>query len=76
MWQLLSQDLGAIPHRLWWDNESGIGRRGRLTDPVTAFVGTAATTLIQLKPKQTSLLGFSANGTVPVVHVCAECRSA
>lgn len=50
MWQLLSQDLGAIPHRLWWDNESGIGRRGRLTDPVTAFVGTVATTLIQLKP--------------------------
>jgi len=50
MWQLLSQDLGAIPHRLWWDNESGIGRRGRLTDPVTAFVGTVATTLIQLNP--------------------------
>ncbi|MDV6271166.1 DDE-type integrase/transposase/recombinase [Rhodococcus globerulus] len=50
MWQLLSQDLGAIPHRLWWDNESGIGRRGRLTDPVTAFVGTVATTLVQLKP--------------------------
>lgn len=50
MWQLLSQDLGAIPHRLWWDNESGIGRRGRLTEPVTAFVGTVATTLIQLKP--------------------------
>lgn len=50
MWQLLSHDLGAIPHRLWWDNESGIGRRGRLTDPVTAFVGTVATTLIQLKP--------------------------
>ena len=50
MWQLLSQDLGAIPHRLWWDNESGIGRRGRLTDPVTAFVGTVATTPIRLKP--------------------------
>lgn len=50
MWQLLSQDLGAIPHRLWRGNESGIGRRGRLTEPVTAFVGTVATTLIQLKP--------------------------
>lgn len=50
MWQLLSHDLGAIPHHLWWDNESGIGRRGRLTEPVTAFVGTVATTLIQLKP--------------------------
>lgn len=50
MWQRLSQDLGEIPHRLWWDNESGIGRRGRLTEPVTSFVGTVATALIQLKP--------------------------
>ncbi len=50
MWQLLSHDLGAIPHPLWHANESGIGRRGRLTDPVTVFVGTVATTLIQLKP--------------------------
>lgn len=57
MWQLLSQDLGAIPHRLWWDNESGIGRRGRLTDPVTAFVGTVATTLIQLKPYDRRIQG-------------------
>ena len=46
--ELLSRALGAIP--LWWDNESGIGRGGTLTDPVTAFVGTVATTLIQLKP--------------------------
>ncbi|MFC7958866.1 IS21 family transposase [Rhodococcoides kroppenstedtii] len=50
MWRLLSGQLGAVPHQLWWDNEAGIGRRGRLTDPVTAFVGTLATTLVQLKP--------------------------
>ncbi|MCE5289252.1 MAG: IS21 family transposase [Nocardiaceae bacterium] len=50
MWQLLSNSLGAVPHELWWDNESGIGRRGRLTDPVTAFCGTLATKMVQLKP--------------------------
>jgi hypothetical protein len=49
MWLLLSQ-LGAVPHELWWDNEAGIGRRGRLTDPVTSLVGTLATKLVQLKP--------------------------
>ena len=50
MWQLLSGQLGAVPHELWWDNESGIGRRGRLTDPVTAFSGTLASKVVQLKP--------------------------
>ncbi|WP_370331596.1 winged helix-turn-helix transcriptional regulator, partial [Mycolicibacterium hippocampi] len=40
MWQLLSQNFTAVPHELWWDNEAGIGRRGRLTEPVTALVGT------------------------------------
>lgn len=29
MWQLLSQNFTAVPHELWWDNEAGIGRRGR-----------------------------------------------
>jgi hypothetical protein len=50
MWSLLSGQIGAVPHELWWDNEAGIGRRGRLTDPVTGFVGTLATKLVQLKP--------------------------
>jgi hypothetical protein len=40
MWSLLSGQIGAVPHELWWDNEAGIERRGRLTDPVTSFVGT------------------------------------
>lgn len=39
-----------MPHELWWDNEAGIGRRGRLTDPVTALMGTLAARLVQLKP--------------------------
>lgn len=35
---------------MWWDNEAGIGRRGRLTDPVTALMGTLGARLVQLKP--------------------------
>ena len=50
MWQLLSGSFGAVPHELWWDNEAGIGRRGRLTDPVTALMGTLGSRLVQLKP--------------------------
>ncbi|MCV7026122.1 transposase family protein, partial [Mycolicibacterium novocastrense] len=50
MWQLLSQNFTAIPHELWWDNEAGIGRRGRLTESVTALMGTLGSRLVQLKP--------------------------
>lgn len=50
MWQLLSSSFAAVPHELWWDNEAGIGRRGRLTDPVTALMGTLGSRLVQLKP--------------------------
>jgi hypothetical protein len=49
MWELLQQ-LGAVPRRLIWDNESGIGRGKRHADGVGAFTGTLATTLIRLKP--------------------------
>jgi hypothetical protein len=50
MWQLLSQNITAVPRELWWDNEAGIGRRGRLTEPVTALVGTLGSRLVQMKP--------------------------
>jgi transposase len=50
MWHLLAQSFVAVPHELWWDNEAGIGRRGRLTDPVTALMGTLGSRLVQLKP--------------------------
>ena len=49
MWELFQQ-LGAVPRRLIWDNESGIGRGKRHADGVGAFTGTLATTLIRLKP--------------------------
>jgi transposase len=49
MWSLLSGQLGAVPRRLIWDNESGIGRRNRLAAGVSEFVGALATRLHQLK---------------------------
>jgi transposase len=49
MWWLL-QSFGAVPRRLVWDNEAGIGRRNKLTDQVTSFAGTLGTKFVQLKP--------------------------
>ena len=49
MWLLLQQ-LGRVPRRLIWDNESGIGRGKRHADGVGAFTGTLATTPVRLKP--------------------------
>jgi len=50
MWQLIARSFVAVPDELWWDNQAGIGRRGRLTDPVTALVGTLGSRVVQLKP--------------------------
>lgn len=49
MWELLQQ-LGRVPRRLVWDNESGIGCGERHAEGVGAFTGTPATTLQRLKP--------------------------
>ena len=49
MWLLIGQ-LGRVPRRLIWDNESGIGQRGRLAGGVAEFAGTLATKVHQLKP--------------------------
>jgi hypothetical protein len=46
---LLSGQLGAVPRRLVWDNESGIGRRNRLAAGVGEFSGALATRVHQLK---------------------------
>jgi transposase len=48
-WELIRQ-LGRVPRRLIWDNESGIGQKGRLAHGVTAFAGTLATRVVQLRP--------------------------
>ena len=49
IWRLLSEQLGAVPRRLIWDNEAGIGRRNRLAAGVGAFTGALATKIHQLK---------------------------
>jgi hypothetical protein len=51
MWSLLDGQLGAVPRRLVWDNETGIGRGGRLAVGVAAFTGTLATRVVQLRPR-------------------------
>jgi transposase len=49
MWSLI-KTFGRVPRRLIWDNEAGIGRRGRLAGGVGEFCGTLATRIHQLKP--------------------------
>ena len=48
-WSLID-GFGRVPRRLIWDNEGGIGRRGRLAAGVAEFCGTLATRVHQLKP--------------------------
>ncbi len=50
MWQLLSRDVGAVSRTLLWDNESGIGQRGRLAQGVSGFCGVLGARLIQARP--------------------------
>jgi hypothetical protein len=50
MWSLLDGQLGAVPRRLLWDNEAGIGRRGQLANGVDAFTGMLATRIVQTPP--------------------------
>ncbi|OBJ82594.1 transposase [Mycobacterium gordonae] len=49
MWYLL-RGVGAVPRTLLWDNESGIGQRGRLAEGVAGFCGVLGTRLIQTRP--------------------------
>lgn len=49
-WELIQQ-LGRVPRRLIWDNEPGIGRGQRRVEGVASFMGTLATKLVLLPPK-------------------------
>jgi hypothetical protein len=42
-WSLLEDQLGAVRQRMVRDNDTGIGRGGRLAVAVAAFTGTLAT---------------------------------
>lgn len=64
MWQLLSGGIGAVPRTLLWDNEAGIGQRGRLAEGVTGFCGVLGTRLVQARPYDPETKGLveRANG--------------
>lgn len=57
-WELI-QALGGVPRRLIWDNESGIGRGGRLADGVAAFTGALAARIVQLRPRDPESKGIA-----------------
>jgi len=64
MWLLMSQCIGAVPRTLLWDNEAGIGQRGRLAEGVAGFCGVLGTRLIQARPYDPETKGLveRANG--------------
>ena len=57
MWRLL-QLLGRVPRRLIWDNERGIGRGPHRAEGVPAFMGTLATKLVLLRPRDPESKGI------------------
>lgn len=64
MWQLISGRIGGVPRTLLWDNESGIGQRGRLAEGVAGFCGVLGTRMIQARPYDPETKGLveRANG--------------
>jgi hypothetical protein len=56
-WELIER-LGRVPRRLLWDNEPGIGRGKRHAIGVDAFMGTLATRLVLLPPRDPESKGI------------------
>lgn len=56
-WELIA-GLGRVPRRLIWDNEPGIGRGQRRAEGVATFMGTLATRLVLLPPKDPESKGI------------------
>jgi hypothetical protein len=56
-WELIQQ-LGRVPRRLLWDNEPGIGRGHRRAEGVASFMGTLATRLVLLPPRDPESKGL------------------
>jgi hypothetical protein len=48
MWRLLSGTLGAVPAKLVWDHETGIGQK-HLTQAAAGFAGTLGCQIVQVK---------------------------
>jgi len=56
-WELIRQ-IGRVPRRLIWDNEPGIGRGVRRAEGVASFMGTLATKLVLLPPRDPESKGL------------------
>ncbi|WP_417554986.1 IS21 family transposase [Microbacterium sp.] len=56
-WELIQQ-LERVPRRLLWDNEAGIGRGKRFAGGVATFMGTLATKLVLLPPRDPESKGI------------------
>ncbi|WP_227878547.1 HTH domain-containing protein [Arthrobacter dokdonensis] len=56
MWELI-QEAEAVPARLLWDNETGIGR-GKLTEAASAFAGVSGTEIKLLPPRDPESKGM------------------
>jgi hypothetical protein len=56
-WELIQQ-FGRVPRRLLWDNEPGIGRGQRRAEGVGSFMGTLATKLVLLPPRDPESKGI------------------
>ncbi|MDR1214588.1 MAG: IS21 family transposase [Propionibacteriaceae bacterium] len=57
MWRLF-RELGRVPRRLLWDNERGIGRGPHRSEGVPSFMGTLATRLVLLPPRDPESKGI------------------
>ena len=57
MWDLLEHIFTAVPTRLVWDRESGIGR-ARLCEPVIAFAGALGCKIVQTPPRDPESKGI------------------
>lgn len=57
MWQLIERDFKAVPDRLVWDREAGIGK-ARLCEPVAAFAGAIGTKIVQAPPRDPESKGI------------------
>lgn len=56
MWELI-READAVPARLVWDNETGIGR-GKLTEAASAFAGVLGTEIRLLPPRDPESKGM------------------
>jgi len=66
MWNIIHSGFEAVPRRLLWDNEAGIGRRGTLTGGVTGCQGALATKILHLKPRDPESKGIVDGPIEPV----------